>query len=201
MKKRLALLVGCNYPNTQHELHGCYNDVETMQTLLTNRFGFVKEDIKIMIDKQNEPEKPTGDNIRTALVDMIHGANKGDTFFFFFSGLGALFESLENDNSPAIVSCEFDAIRDNGILLSSCSKIQKSVEVDPNNNKSKAYGAFTNAVETTLKKHPGQITNRKLVQLAEDFLNLKGIGQHPCLFSSDKNADALFLGQKIGKSV
>ncbi|XP_058106816.1 metacaspase-9-like [Magnolia sinica] len=101
MKNRLALSVGCNSPNTPYKLHGCYNDVQTMQTLLTNHFGFAKEDIKIMIDKPNWPDKPTGYNIMMALVRMIYEAKKGDTLFFF-RGSGTLVESPQNGNSPTM---------------------------------------------------------------------------------------------------
>ncbi|XP_058107488.1 metacaspase-7-like [Magnolia sinica] len=303
MGKRSALLVGCNYPNTPQQLHGCYNDIQTMHTQLTNRFGFTKKDIKIMIDAPNSPVKLTGINIGRALVQMIYEAKSGDTLFFFFSGLGTLVPAIVcpgNDSSPAIVSCDLDMIKDiefrhlvnhlpkdatftfladsshssglifgekeqkipdpsgpepreenhrlrpktylnpnqssdisdiqssdisahlsevfgtqvtanfnsansqsgfipcpddddNGILLSGCKQIANSFEVD------NSYGAFTNAVDKVLKEHRRPIiTNRELVTLARAYLHKERIRQKPCLFCSDKHADAPFLVYEIG---
>ena len=57
--KKYAVLVGCNYPNTQNELHGCVNDVMRMQGSLIHRFGFAKENINILIDTDKLYTKPT----------------------------------------------------------------------------------------------------------------------------------------------
>lgn len=63
MAKR-ALIVGCNYPNTNNELRGCVNDAHALRALLEGSFGFVETDIVMMLDTDPETRKPTGANMR-----------------------------------------------------------------------------------------------------------------------------------------
>jgi hypothetical protein len=58
--KKYVVLVGYNYPNTQNELHGCVNDVMRMQHILIHSFRFAKENINLLIDKDESFTKPTG---------------------------------------------------------------------------------------------------------------------------------------------
>lgn len=87
MAKR-ALLVGCNYPGTKCELHGCANDVRRMHDLLVQRFGFMEEDILVMLDSDPTKPKPTGVNIRNSLAKLIEGTQPGDVLVFHYSGHG-----------------------------------------------------------------------------------------------------------------
>ncbi|ERM98168.1 metacaspase-9 [Amborella trichopoda] len=89
-KKRLATLVGCNYPGTPNELHGCINDVLTMRSVLVKRFGFNPNDITTLTDSEDSKVKPTGENIREALNEMVSKAEAGDVLFFHYSGHGTL---------------------------------------------------------------------------------------------------------------
>ncbi|KAJ6408456.1 hypothetical protein OIU84_011717 [Salix udensis] len=88
-KKRMAVLVGCNYPNTRNELHGCINDVLTMKEVLVKRFGF----------------------------DLSHvQAEAGDVLFFHYSGHGTRIPSAKPGHpfrqDEAIVPCDFNLITD-----------------------------------------------------------------------------------------
>jgi hypothetical protein len=47
MAKR-AVLVGCNYPGTDSELHGCVNDIWNMHRTLVGNFGFSGDDINVL---------------------------------------------------------------------------------------------------------------------------------------------------------
>ncbi|KAK4787718.1 hypothetical protein SAY86_011551 [Trapa natans] len=87
-KKRLAVLVGCNYHNTQYELHGCINDVVQMREVLLSQFGFEPEDVELLTDAPGSPIVPTGKNIMAALGRMVGRAGQGDILFFHFSGHG-----------------------------------------------------------------------------------------------------------------
>nr|XP_010922111.1 metacaspase-9 [Elaeis guineensis]XP_029120503.1 metacaspase-9 [Elaeis guineensis] len=116
-KKRLATLVGCNYPNTQHELHGCINDVHAMSDVLVARFGFDRSDILILTDASGSPSLPTGANIKRALAAMIARAEPGDVLFFHYSGHGTLIPAVKPHHSwhghdEAIVPCDFNLITD-----------------------------------------------------------------------------------------
>ena len=59
----------------------------------------------------------------------------------------------------------------------------------------KAYGAFSNAVQTVLKEHLGKLSNKEVVMLARKALQAQHFEQHPCLYCSDENVDAAFLLQ------
>ncbi|XP_021754752.1 metacaspase-9-like [Chenopodium quinoa] len=114
-KKRMALLVGCNYPNTQYSLHGCINDVVSMQELLMERLGFDKNSIELLVDEGPESKAlPSGVNIKNALKKMIDGAEAGDVLFFHYSGHGTLVPSKHhlNKKEEAIVPCDFNLITD-----------------------------------------------------------------------------------------
>lgn len=111
-KKRMALLVGCNYKNTQYQLHGCINDVVSMQELLVDRFGFEPESIELLIDEgPGSKLLPTGVNIKKALKNMIDEAEAGDVLFFHYSGHGTLVPSKHHlKREEAIVPCDFNLI-------------------------------------------------------------------------------------------
>lgn len=115
-KTSLAVLVGCNYPNSRNELHGCINDVLTMKDMLVNRFGFDEQHIELLIDAPGSVVMPTGANIKAALGRMVDGAEAGDVLFFHFSGHGTRIPSLKPfrpfRQDEAIVPCDFNLITD-----------------------------------------------------------------------------------------
>ncbi|KAK9290779.1 hypothetical protein L1049_008957 [Liquidambar formosana] len=313
-KKRLAVLVGCNYPKTPNELHGCINDVLAMREMLTKRFGFDLSHIELLTDAPESVVKPTGANIKKALDRMVDQAEPGDVLFFHYSGHGTRIPSLKPGNpfrqDEAIVPCDFNLITDvdlrqlvnrlpkgasftilsdschsgglidkekeqigpsslninstslslsctpkkipfesilqhltsltsintsdigthqlelfgddasfqfrlpplelldlfgpsnskptdEGILLSGCQANETSADMSPTTGGGKAYGAFSNAVQTVLKEHLGQLSNRQVVLMARKLLQAQVFEQHPCLYCSDENADATFLWQQI----
>lgn len=112
----MAVLVGCNYPNTEYELQGCINDVLTMRHMLLKRFGFEGKDIELLSDEEGSLVLPTGANIKKALRNMVDRAMEGDVLYFHYSGHGTLIPSLKK-NEPhrkdeAIVPCDFNLITD-----------------------------------------------------------------------------------------
>ncbi|KAI5322622.1 hypothetical protein L3X38_031694 [Prunus dulcis] len=119
-KKRLAVLVGCNYPNTRNELHGCINDVAAMRGTLVNRFGFDPGNIQLLTDAaaagSSSSVMPTGANIKKALGAMVDQAKPGDVLYFHYSGHGTRIPSLKPGNpfrqDEAIVPCDFNLITD-----------------------------------------------------------------------------------------
>ncbi|XP_074319123.1 metacaspase-9 [Silene latifolia] len=113
-KKRMAVLVGCNYPNTAYELHGCINDVVAMREMLVGRFGFDSALIQILTDQgRGSGVLPTGVNIKKAISDMIDKAQAGDVLFFHYSGHGTRIPSkLHLKQVEAIVPTDFNLITD-----------------------------------------------------------------------------------------
>ena len=85
---------------------------------------------------------------------------------------------------------------DAGILLSGCQANESSADMNPDNAAGKAYGAFSNAIENVLKENPAALSNKQVVVMARGMLKKQGLGQqHPCLYCSDENAEAMFLCQ------
>lgn len=86
--------------------------------------------------------------------------------------------------------------QDDGILLSGCQSDETSADMSPEmSTEGKSYGAFSNAIQMVLKEHPGHLSNKELVMKVRKLLKEQGFEQHPCLYCSDKNADASFLWQ------
>lgn len=116
MAKR-ALLVGCNYPGTKCELHGCANDVRRVQTLLLERYGFHEDDVLVMLDSDPSLPQPTGKNIRQSLAKLIENTKAGDSLVFHYSGHGTQVppESGEVDDTgsdEAIVPTDMNLLTD-----------------------------------------------------------------------------------------
>ncbi|KAK1591716.1 hypothetical protein Q3G72_012300 [Acer saccharum] len=120
-KQRRAVLVGCNYPNTKNELHGCINDVVAMKEVLIKRFGFEPSGIELLTDDALGPAgsslvMPTGANIKAALKRMVDGAEAGDVLFFHYSGHGTRIPSMKPGRpfrqDEAIVPTDFNLITD-----------------------------------------------------------------------------------------
>ncbi len=81
MKK--AFLVGIN-KYSGSPLRGCVNDVVTIFQVLTSKFGFKTEDIKVVADYE-----ATKENIVNGLKWLTTGVQSGDTIVFHYSGHGS----------------------------------------------------------------------------------------------------------------
>ena len=121
--KRLAVLVGCNYPHTEFKLHGCVNDVVAMRDVLLTKFHFDPDHVELLTDVPVPGSLilPTGANIKAALNRMVDMAEAGDVLFFHFSGHGTTISSLEPGQpfrqDEAIVPCDLNVITCRFFLL------------------------------------------------------------------------------------
>ncbi|KAF8071909.1 peptidase C14, caspase domain-containing protein, partial [Lyophyllum atratum] len=96
--KKKALCIGINYFGQQGELRGCINDVQNITKFLTNNFGYKKDDIVILTDDSTNPrQKPTRQNIITAMQWLVRGAAPNDSLFFHYSGHGGQTKDLDGD--------------------------------------------------------------------------------------------------------
>ena len=80
--KKKAFIVGlnnCGIPGS--ELNGCINDAEAMWKLLTEKFGFAPDDVRVVTD-----ERATKDAILQRLKWLIEGSSPGDELVFHYSG-------------------------------------------------------------------------------------------------------------------
>jgi metacaspase-1 len=92
MAKR-ALLIGINYFDTQSELNGCHNDVDSMHKLLLSTFGYRPSEILVLKDVKGDKHhrdtmSPTRRNILVNLHQLIAKTKPGDELFIHYSGHG-----------------------------------------------------------------------------------------------------------------
>ncbi|KAG5252606.1 latex-abundant family protein [Salix suchowensis] len=172
-KKRMAVLVGCNYPNTQNVLHGCINDVLAMKEvlLLTDAPGSLISDSCHsggLIDKEKEqigfshnPKAIAYESILQHITSLtnINKSDPGTHSLEFFGSDASLKFRL-----PPLEWDLFDSLKpDEGILPSGCQSNETSADMKPNEGGGKAYEAFSSAVQMVLTQHSGQLSNKQLV--------------------------------------
>jgi hypothetical protein len=94
MTLKKALLVGINdYPGMP--LRGCLNDVEQMRALLTGRYSFRPEDVRLLLDRD-----ATAEGLRSGLAWLAEGGDAADAVrVFHFSGHGSQ-QADENGDEP-----------------------------------------------------------------------------------------------------
>ncbi|KAI5440861.1 metacaspase-5 [Lathyrus oleraceus] len=102
-----AVLIGCNYRGTKAELKGCVNDVWRMHKCLIHYYGFLDEDITILIDTDSSYTQPTGKNIRFAMSRLLRSAQSGDVLFIHYSGHGTRLpaETGDEDDTTGYDEC------------------------------------------------------------------------------------------------
>jgi hypothetical protein len=87
--KKKALLIGINYIGTSSQLNGCINDVNSLKTTLTTKYGFSADADMIKIITDETVQKPTRVNILAAFKQLLESGVEGDLLFFAFSGHGS----------------------------------------------------------------------------------------------------------------
>ena len=88
-----ALLVGVNrYRLPGCDLRGCVNDVTNMRDVLLKHFGFLVEDVRLVVD-----ERATRKAILERLEWLVGGAGAGDRLLFHFSGHGSQIRDRDGD--------------------------------------------------------------------------------------------------------
>ncbi len=84
MAKR-AVLIGINrYRIPGSDLRGCVNDVQNMQAVLMEHFGFAKQDIAVLTDLS-----ATTAAMRKAIARLVASGKKGDSLYLHYSGHGS----------------------------------------------------------------------------------------------------------------
>ncbi len=108
VKKKLALLVGLNYPgDTSYMLNASYNDVLLVKKHLVDNEDFRNEDILILTDKnpQDTAFYATFYNIVTRIKEIIEIAKSDDLIFFYFSGHGSQITDNNGDERDSMDEC------------------------------------------------------------------------------------------------
>ncbi|KAJ9655482.1 hypothetical protein H2198_005668 [Neophaeococcomyces mojaviensis] len=85
--RRKALLIGINYFGSQHELHGCVNDVQNVAAFLVSRgYSSSPKDMIFLTDERSGPYYPSGHNIIAAMDWLV--SEPGCCLFLHYSGHG-----------------------------------------------------------------------------------------------------------------
>lgn len=82
-----ALMVGINYRNTNNELRGCINDVNSLKKFLNDKNKVDFSNICTLTD--DTFLKPTRDNILEKYKELLINSKEGDILYFTFSGHGS----------------------------------------------------------------------------------------------------------------
>lgn len=107
--KSKALLIGINkYRNPGSDLNGCINDIQDAAELLTSKYSFPMESIRMLTDN-----RATKQNIIERLDWLIYGLQPGDRAVLWYSGHGAQIATRDStqelDGLDEIICChEFD---------------------------------------------------------------------------------------------
>ncbi|WZZ58781.1 hypothetical protein YC2023_058888 [Brassica napus] len=83
-------------------------------------------------------------------------------------------------------------VPDNGILLSGCQTDQRSEDVYVTRT-GKAYGAFSDAIQTILAETRKEITNKEMVLRAREILKRQNFSQRPGLYCHDRHVNKPFI--------
>ncbi|CAI8587453.1 unnamed protein product [Vicia faba] len=118
-----AVLIGCNYPGTKAELKGCINDVWRMQECLIRNYGFLDEDITVLIDTDRSYTQPTGKNIRFAMSRLLQSAQPGDVLFVHYSGHGTRLPAETGDYDDTTGYDECIVPSDMNLITVQCNAI------------------------------------------------------------------------------
>lgn len=103
VKKKKALLIGCDYRNTRYALSGCINDAKLMQTLLKEKFRF--ESVTLMTDETEK--KPYKATILKEVENVIENAQENDFLCIYFSGHGVQIYDHDGDEIDGKDECYF----------------------------------------------------------------------------------------------
>ena len=109
-----ALMVGINYRNTNSELRGCINDVNSLKKFLNDKNKLDDSNICILTD--DTTLKPTRDNILEKYKQLLINSKEGDILYFTFSGHGSYTIDRNGDeldgNDELLVSIDNRGITD-----------------------------------------------------------------------------------------
>ncbi|XP_057518495.1 metacaspase-1-like [Amaranthus tricolor] len=92
-----ALICGVSYKNQKYKLKGTLTDVYNIKQLLTNRYHFPEQAIRVLTEENDPDRVPTKANMEEGLRWLVDGCKSGDSLVFYFSGHGFRQHDLNND--------------------------------------------------------------------------------------------------------
>lgn len=110
-----ALVVGCNYPQSEYALRGCVRDCKNHARFALDSLGVPRCNITVLADGSVpgfKVSRPTKENILAGLQSLVDRAAPGDMLYFAFSGHGTQVPDDNGDEEDgfdeAIVPGDFD---------------------------------------------------------------------------------------------
>lgn len=92
-QERYAFLVGINdYPSPINPLQGCVNDMQNLRTELTDRQGFPRGNVTLVVNRD-----ATRNRILSEIDQFSRKVRSGDVFVFGYSGHGTLFSDEKSE--------------------------------------------------------------------------------------------------------
>ena len=92
-----ALLIGINHYKAVPSLMGSLNDVAAVQQILTTRWGFAPDNIRVLTDQQ-----ATRTAILAALQQLVQESGPNDTVVVHYSGHGSQVQDLNGDEEDGL---------------------------------------------------------------------------------------------------
>jgi hypothetical protein len=108
MKK--ALLIGINYngKNSNIVLQGCIDDIESLNTILIDKYSYDSSNNILLRDDSLDPTKlPTSMNIINEIENLIKESQNLQEIWIHYSGHGTLTRSVENKDVEFIVPMDY----------------------------------------------------------------------------------------------
>ncbi|PXF50006.1 Metacaspase-4 [Gracilariopsis chorda] len=107
---KYAVIIGVNYvKNPEAALKGCCNDARIIYKLLESK-GFEDENIKMLVDDDDDCDSPNHKNVKRALDWLCSDREEGDIIFMHFSGHGTQVpaddDDVETDNLDEAIVLE-----------------------------------------------------------------------------------------------
>ena len=128
-EKKIALLIGINYTNTENKLYGCHNDVDKYNQVLINNFRYNEDDIIILKDLPNMLQlQPTYKNIIDSLKSMANRSKSNEEKIsevtIYYSGHGSSIvdtvvdqdKDEEDGKDECIIPSDYNYKKDNVII-------------------------------------------------------------------------------------
>ncbi|TYH68069.1 hypothetical protein ES332_D06G232600v1 [Gossypium tomentosum] len=137
-------------------------------------------------------EFPVIHEIIDLVSDAAHQATNIAEQFFGFFGRDIVSLKFNDEAAKQKGLLGLRPHEDKGILVSGCEAYETSFDVVLDG---KSYGAFTDAEVKVSMGGYVKMSNKDLVTKARDILKQNGFDQSPCLYCSNADLDADFLGE------